>query len=427
MPQPFANAIDSLPVAKPVGPVPELVPVIDLVPDPPVMEVLPTAAYAISTDDGYEVVDDLPRPGFIRRLWNGICSLTEWLFGATSLIFGLSFLSAVPILQFLALGYLLEVCGRIARTGKISAGFIGIRFAARLGGVALGVLLWWLPLWLLSGLANSAAIIDPEGSISRWWKLGLVVVSTLVIFHVITAILCGGKLRYFFWPLNFLWLIRPFFRGELYQNARDGLWNTVVQLRLPYYFWLGFRGFIGGYLWLALPLVLLGFGHRFPVLGILGGLLLIPIVMYVPFLQVRFARDQAMRAFRQPWSVRQDFKRAPIAFAFALTVTLTLAMPLYLLKIEAIPRDLVFLENLVFLMFIFPSKLLLGWAYSRAMKREKPRNFFLRWFIRFLIVPVVFAYVLVVFTSQHIGWSGIASLFEQHAFLLPVPFISFGD
>ena len=35
-------------------------------------------------------------------------------------------------------------------------------------------------------------------------------------------------------------------------------------------------------------------------------------------------------------------------------------MPLYLLKIEVIPRDLVFLEGLVFLLFIFPARLLGG-------------------------------------------------------------------
>jgi hypothetical protein len=418
MPPTIAKPIEPLPIARPV----DSVLIVESEPDP--IEVLPTSSY---DRDDIILPEFQPRANFFRRTWSGFWSMVEWLFGAASLILGLSFLSAVPILQFLALGYLLEVCGRVARTGRIREGFIGVRLAARLGGVALGVFLWWLPLWGLASLNSSAAIIDPEGSISRWWSLGLLVASTLVIFHVITAILCGGKLRYFVWPFNFFWLIGPILRGELYQNARDGLWNTAAQLRLPYYFWLGFRGFIGGYLWLAFPLFLLGFGHRYPVLGVLGGLLLIPIVMYVPFLQARFSRDQAMKAFRQPWSVRQDFKRAPVAFAFALTITLTLAMPLYLLKIEAIPRDLVFLENLVFLLFIFPSKLLLGWAYSRSAKRDKPRNFFIRWFFRFLIVPVVVAYVLVVFTSQHIGWSGISSLFEQHAFLLPVPFISFGD
>ena len=43
---------------------------------------------------------------------------------------------------------------------------------------------------------------------------------------------------------------------------------------------------------------------------------------------------------------------------------------------------------------------------------------------RFAVVPIVFAYVLVVFFSQHLGWKGVTSIYEQHAFLLPVPFVA---
>src|SRR5262245_57258996 len=68
------------------------------------------------------------------RLLCGLHSLQEWIRGAVVLTFGLSLLSSLPVLQFLALGYLLEAAGRIARTGKLSEGFIGIRLAARLGG-----------------------------------------------------------------------------------------------------------------------------------------------------------------------------------------------------------------------------------------------------------------------------------------------------
>ncbi len=212
------------------------------------------------------------------------------------------------------------------------------------------------------------------------------------------------------------------FAAGLYAEARDRLWNTVVALRLPYYFWLGVRGFVGAFLWLIVPLLLLAQGHRVPVLGVLGGVLLAGVVLYVPFLQVRFARDNRFRAFREVRQVRAAFRRAPLAFALALWIHLLFAMPLYLLKIEVIPRDLVFLEGLVFLLFIFPARLLGGWAYARGANRGVPRHWVARWIGRLALVPVVVAYVLVVFTSPHLGWHGIASLYEQHAFLLPVPF-----
>ncbi len=51
------------------------------------------------------------RPGLIRRVWNGIGSVSEWLFGSVALVFGLAILSATPVLQLLSFGYLLESGG----------------------------------------------------------------------------------------------------------------------------------------------------------------------------------------------------------------------------------------------------------------------------------------------------------------------------
>src|SRR5262249_4872887 len=73
----------------------------------------------------------------------------------------LAVLAAVPVLQFLSLGYLLESAGRIARTGRLRDGFIGVRTAARFGGAVLGVWLSLLPVWLVSSLALEARLIPP--------------------------------------------------------------------------------------------------------------------------------------------------------------------------------------------------------------------------------------------------------------------------
>jgi hypothetical protein len=40
------------------------------------------------------------------------------------------------------------------------------------------------------------------------------------------------------------------------------------------------------------------------------------------------------------------------------------------------------------------------------------------------MIPVAAFYVLIVYFTQFISWYGIWSLYEQHAFLLPVPFFS---
>jgi hypothetical protein len=120
--------------------------------------------------------------------------------------------------------------------------------------------------------------------------------------------------------------------------------------------------------------------------------------------------------------VRQLFVRAPIAFVFSLLVTLALALPLYSLKIELIPREAEWLPSLLFVASIWPARLAVGWAVARGRKRERPRHFVFRWFSRLSMLPVVLIYVVIVYFTQYLSWHGVWSLYEQHAFLLPVPF-----
>ena len=121
----------------------------------------------------------------------------------------------------------------------------------------------WLFLWpvrFVSDMARSAEIIDPNGRVAGAWRFGLFVLIGLTFVHIALACARGGKLRYFFWPFNWVWLIRRLFRGGYYVEARDAVWDVFTSLRLPYYFWLGFRGFIGAFAWLVLPITLLAIG-----------------------------------------------------------------------------------------------------------------------------------------------------------------------
>ena len=119
-----------------------------------------------------------------------------------ALFIGLAVLAAVPVGQFLALGYLLESSGRVARSGRIRDGFIGVRTAARFGGVALAGLFMWLPLYFLALEAEAAQIIDPNGRIARQWQFWLSLLATLFALHAVAALLRGGRLRHFANPLN---------------------------------------------------------------------------------------------------------------------------------------------------------------------------------------------------------------------------------
>jgi hypothetical protein len=391
--------------------------------------VLPVAEAEILTvlpADESTPLDVLPvRGGLIGRAWRHVCSVSVWLFGALTLIVGLSFLAAVPVLQFLSLGYLLESSGQIARTGRLRDGFLGVRRAASVGGIVLGAWLMLLPLRLVASLAHSARIIDPGGDIARRWNFVLIALTILMGAHIVIACSRGGRLRYFLWPFgNPIWLIKRLWRGGYYAEARDAVWDFVGSLRLPHYFWLGVRGFAGAMAWLLLPVTLLALGSRAPIFDLPGTLLLWLVLLYVPFLQVHFAAENRFRACFEVGAVRAQFKRAPWAFALAFFVTLLFALPVYLLKIELVPREAAWLPSLVFIVFMFPARLLAGWAVGRGRHRPQPRHWFFRWTGRLAMLLVAGFYVLIVFFTQYISWYGVWSLYEQHAFLLPVPFFS---
>jgi len=194
-------------------------------------------------------------------------------------------------------------------------------------------------------------------------------------------------------------------------------------LRLPHYFRLGLGGAIGALVWLGPPISLLVLWRMAPAIGLIGAALFGWALCYVPFLQAHFAAQNRFGALFEVRAVRERFRRAPLAFWLALLLTLALAVPLYLLKIELLPRELTWLPSLLFVVFMFPVRLAAGWAYSRSERRAAPRSWPLRVLARLGMLPLVFVYVLIVFFSQFTAWYGIWSLYEQHAFLLPAPFV----
>ena len=359
----------------------------------------------------------------IIKLARAIARATEWVFGVGALILGLAILATIPVLQLLSLGYLLEVTGRVARTGRLRDGFVGVRKAARVGSMVFctWVLLW--PLRFVSGLRLDAMLIDPASKSVGMLTALLAILSIAVALHVSAACLRGGKLRHFLWPGPIKFLKLTFGRGS-YARARDGVWDFVNSLRLPYYFWLGLRGFVGGLLWLVIPVSLLAAGHTAWPLGLLGGVLMALVVMNLPLLQARFAAENRFKAMFDVWGAWRCYYRAPVAYWIALTLTLLMALPLYALKIEIIPREAAMLPALLFVIFAFPARLALGWACGRAGQRLAARHWFFGISGLASMLPVAAFYSLVVFFTRYTSWHGIWSLYEQHAFLVPVPFLS---
>lgn len=369
------------------------------------------------------------RAGLFPRVGRAIASGLDWLFGLISLVLGLAILSIVPLLNFLSLGYLIHASGRVAATGKLRAGFVGVRKASVLGSFALGAWMVFLPVRIVSGLWKDAELVAPGSPTARVWHVVLLILTGLTVLHVVWACLRGGRLRHFLWPapMRFVrWLRNP----EGLRSIRNGIVDYVVSLRLPYYFWLGARGFAGAFVWLLIPVGTLILAAQMPpdkggaLLSLLGGFLLMLVALHLPFLQAHFALENRFRALFEVKAVRQMFKRAPVAFWLSLFITLLFALPLYLLKIELPPREIAWLPSLLFVVFIFPARLLTGWAVGRALRREQPRHWFFRWTSRLALIPVVFFYVLFVYLTQYLSWNGSLSLLEQHAFMVPAPLMN---
>jgi hypothetical protein len=393
----------------------------------------------------------------IRGAWNAVGSAAEWCFGVAALIFGLAFLAAVPVLGFLTLGYLLESGGRVARNREVrdalvrqrarwavsrfflgswlalGDALVGVRRAARVGGLGIGLALMLLPLQLVSSLYTSAEIIAPGGLTARVWQTVLAWLAIGVGIHIALACLHGGKVRHFLWPIgNLIWLVRQLARGPVrcYTTACDATWDFVVSLRLPYYFWLGVRGFFGALAWLVVPISLMALGRQVPPVGLVGAAWFVGVLLVLPFLQMRLAVENRFRAAFELGAVLDRLGRAPWAFALAQFVTLLFSLPLYLFKIELIPSEVggmpsafIVLVSLVFVIFIFPTRLVVAWAYGCAERRPRASHWIFAATGLVWMVPVTAIYVGFVFLTQYISWKGFASLYEQHAFLLPIPFL----
>jgi hypothetical protein len=369
-----------------------------------------------------------PAKSRLRRSIGGFASGVEWIFGTLSLVVALAVLATIPIVQLLSLGYLLEVSGRVARTGCVSAGWtIGTRKAAVLGRIAVGVSILMIPLWIASSMRFSARLIDPQSRAARGWGAALAVLSVLVLAQIVSALLRGGRIRSFLWPRP-IKTVRLALEPGAYARARDAVCDFLISLRLPYYFWLGLRGFVGAAAWLVVPVSLLAAASRLPpgigvLAGLVGGALLALVLVHLPFLQARFSEENRFAAMFDLLALRRRFARAPLAFLIALAFTLVLALPLYLLKIEIVPREAAWLPSVLFVVSIFPARILTGWALARANERRRSRFGLWRWSARLAMLPIVLAYVLLVYFTQYLSWYGVWSLYEQHAFLVPAPFL----
>lgn len=346
----------------------------------------------------------------------------------------LAVVAAIPIVQLASLGYLLDAAARLARRQAWSSSLLGMRLAGRLGVFALLVFLLHLPVAFVRDLSYSAQLLLPDSREAGVWRAAAFALMLAFVIHVVWAAMRGGKLRHFLWPAP-LRFFREFFRRSTWQRATDQLYDLVSHLQFPRLWYLGARAGVGALVWIFIPVSMMIIGQRAEnlppaaLVGLVGASTMLVIVMILPFLQIQMAVQNRFRTMFDVRQVRRRFLCAPWAHAIALLLLCLLCIPLYLLRIEATPAELMWLPSIVFVIFMLPAKLLLGaamgYATGRSGRLSLPnRHWSLRWSARVVVLASALLYVAALYVAQLVAGQGALVMYFQHAFLVPAPLIS---
>ena len=92
----------------------------------------------------------------VRRFFLRLDQAGDITLGFVGIIFSLAVVSAIPILNLLSLGYLLEASARVGKSGRFRDGFIGIRPFAVGARIVIACWLWVLPIRLIDSYRRDA-------------------------------------------------------------------------------------------------------------------------------------------------------------------------------------------------------------------------------------------------------------------------------
>jgi len=392
-----------------------------------------TAAITTTQLEPPDPVDKKRRKkGLVRWIVGGIAWLTHGTFCLVSLIVILAVLTAIPILQLIAFGYLLNVSGRLANGSKLKDSLPHLQQAGQIGLAAIAIFLAALPTQALAHLESVANLINQGSEQATQMRILALATSILMTAYLLWAWNRGGRLANYLWPQPKRFL-KEGWRWRTWQTVPDRLWEFTVNLQAPKYFWLGLRGAVGTLLWISPSFVIVA-AFRNGETGLAGlvgfaALLLLGMgMLYLPMLQAHFAAENRFGALFAVRTIRQDFRRAPWAWFAAMVMCLVITpIPLYLLKIEATPREVMWAPCLIFVAFILPARMATGLALRRARQMPEPVGLWKkisRNLIRIVMPLVIGIYLLFVYVSQYTSWDGLLTWVQQHAILIPVPFLN---
>ena len=207
-------------------------------------------------------------------------------FGTGCLVMVLAILAAIPGLNILTLGYLIDPQKRVAESGRLRDGFPLMVLAPRLGVIVFFSILLLAPIRFQSvRVSDAAVILGPTHPRVLQMQTILQVLQTIVAVHLMLAIAPVARLVAF---CDRSGMSSGFCGRSSRATGREEMsegTEQVLQLVRPVqHFWIGLKAFVGAVLWLSVPAGLLvaysAPGRTSPVFGLLsflGGVLMIPV------------------------------------------------------------------------------------------------------------------------------------------------------
>lgn len=341
-------------------------------------------------------------------------------FGVVLSAIGVAFVSCVPGLQWVGLGYLLSASGRVAQTGSVRSGFVAAAEPRRVAAACLGALIWIVPALLVARIWRSLPLVD--AGLGAWYGYSALLAALALIgaLQIAAALSAGGRFRDFLIPRFTPRRIADLFRACASRQSFDRARSAVQALRLPESFALSMKCALASLIWL-MPAAALMSARQVPWLVAVGLAWCLLAAIYLPFAQARFAAERRFAALFQLRTVHGLFRRAPLSFLAASSATLLLAVPLYLFLFEPAPQRVAWMPTTLFLLLLLPGRLLAARAIHRAASRPRRALLPLRWLCGVAIIVVAAFYVFLLAFAPLFTWNGSATLINQPALLLPLP------
>ncbi len=414
---------------------------------------------------------------FVLSGIGGLFHALRWVGGFLGVWFLLAWLATIPVIQFLTLGFLVEVTRRVARSGRLGDGLLGSEKGWTICKWMFGIAVTWLPLLIVSRMRYDAWLIDPSSAAYTGWRFWEYVVFGLTVVHWIGVGLTGGQLRHFFWPLLVPWYLatgllkrcltidwvqmvieqtlgaifprtvaayyrsvplsnwfvpavlwRHVRQGTLLSESSDRFWGWAQSLRPRYYFSWGLGAFGGMAIWFGGPalwfLVATRAANPVPegIFYVLGVIHLFAALQYYPLVHCRYCVTGNWLSYFQWRQAASRYWYSPLRLSLAMALALVLTFPLWLTRIAMIPYDLWWLLSGLYVACLWPVWLTWGWAWHHASTRTRSTT----WTWGVSLMPIFWALIagqlLLTLVSIYTSWQGVFNILLHPTFNVPTPF-----